>query len=264
MIAEVETLIKDIISSLQVAKLYTVAHPRFKKYIAKTYESLKRILQEKDELVIGIIEGEFVFEKEIFFDLSKTAKQMVDYLKERGVEKIVFFRLIREEELSKLIEFLAMRKTEVEKDLQEYLKIAGVRNIFVGKVQQQSASDLMSSWYSISTMYDNSFSQLSGTIDAVLDDEQIDYLALRFSMCNIMDNLIEKYKQFLQLTALKRLDTGTFSHILNVAILAMYFSQKIGFAREDVLDIGTAAIFHDIGKLYISRRIIKKPERLTD
>jgi putative nucleotidyltransferase with HDIG domain len=63
---------------------------------------------------------------------------------------------------------------------------------------------------------------------------------------------------------MKRYDTRTYYHTLNVSILAMYFSAKMGFAREEVLDIGIAGLFHDIGKIYISRKIIQKPSRLTD
>jgi HD-GYP domain-containing protein (c-di-GMP phosphodiesterase class II) len=42
----------------------------------------------------------------------------------------------------------------------------------------------------------------------------------------------------------------------------MYFSSKLGFAKEDSLDIGIAGLFHDIGKIYISRKIINKPDKL--
>ncbi|MDD2752392.1 MAG: HD domain-containing protein, partial [Candidatus Omnitrophica bacterium] len=43
-----------------------------------------------------------------------------------------------------------------------------------------------------------------------------------------------------------------------------HFSAKLGVARDDCMAIGMAAIFHDLGKLYISRKIIKKPDKLTD
>jgi HD-GYP domain-containing protein (c-di-GMP phosphodiesterase class II) len=44
----------------------------------------------------------------------------------------------------------------------------------------------------------------------------------------------------------------------------MYFSAKLGLGKEEVREIGIAALFHDIGKLYISRRTLKKTEKLTD
>jgi HD-GYP domain-containing protein (c-di-GMP phosphodiesterase class II) len=44
----------------------------------------------------------------------------------------------------------------------------------------------------------------------------------------------------------------------------MYFSSKLGLSRNEVLDIGIAALFHDIGKMYISRKIITKSAKLTE
>ncbi len=263
MLEKIENIIKDIVSTLQNAKLYSVEHARFKKYVDKTYEDLSDILKEKDELVLGIVGQELAYEKEIFFDLSRSLKPTIDYLKERGIEKIIFYRNLQKEELTRLFMLLGMRKDEIKNEPQEYLSVAGVRNIFVGKLQGVHASKDPAQ-DSSGMLYDTSLTQLSSSLDAVLNNDPIDYLSLRFSICNIMDSMINRYKEFLKLSTMKRFDVGTFTHTLNVAILSMYFSHKLGFEREEVLDIGTAAIFHDIGKLYISRRIIQKPERLTD
>jgi putative nucleotidyltransferase with HDIG domain len=79
-----------------------------------------------------------------------------------------------------------------------------------------------------------------------------------------MEHLIKEHQEFLRLTTLKRYDPSTFVHLLNVSILAMHFASKMGFGRDVILDIGVAALFHDIGKLYISRNILRKKDRLTD
>jgi len=42
----------------------------------------------------------------------------------------------------------------------------------------------------------------------------------------------------------------------------MHFSKKLGFDKNDILEIGIAALFHDIGKLYISRKLLSKPGKL--
>jgi HD-GYP domain-containing protein (c-di-GMP phosphodiesterase class II) len=44
----------------------------------------------------------------------------------------------------------------------------------------------------------------------------------------------------------------------------MHISSKIGYSRDNILDIGISALFHDIGKLYISRKIIQKTDRLDE
>jgi HD-GYP domain-containing protein (c-di-GMP phosphodiesterase class II) len=44
----------------------------------------------------------------------------------------------------------------------------------------------------------------------------------------------------------------------------MFFASKLQFAKDDVLDLGIAALYHDVGKLYISLQVIQKESRLSD
>jgi HD-GYP domain-containing protein (c-di-GMP phosphodiesterase class II) len=101
-------------------------------------------------------------------------------------------------------------------------------------------------------------------VEGVLNAQAIDQLSFRFAINNVMEKLIKHHQQLLKLTTLKRYDPGTFVHLINVSILSMFFSSKLGFAKDAVLDIGVAALFHDIGKLYISGKILRKSEGLTE
>ena len=263
---KIEIFIRDLLASLQTAKLYATAHPIFKKSVDKVYSSLCRALEGKDEIAIGIIAEELAFEKEIFFDLSKMARPAILYLKERGIERVVFQSGVEIEELSRFIGFLAAPKEEVKGDPQEHLSRLGVKNIIAGKVKSGSQEALAKAKESVAplSVYQSSSDKVSQTLMGVLNLEEVDHLALRFSLNNVMENLATQYQEILKLTTVKRHQLETFTHLLNVAILSMYFSSKLGFSKETVLDIGIAALFHDIGKLYISQRVVKKTERLTE
>lgn len=114
---KIEHFLKDLLSSLQSARLYATEHPLFKKSAEKAYLSLQEILREREELVIGIVGTELAFEKEILFDLSKAVMPAIAYLKERGIERIVFYQGVKEDELTKFIAFLVTPKTEIKKRL---------------------------------------------------------------------------------------------------------------------------------------------------
>ncbi|MFH1398110.1 MAG: HD domain-containing protein [Candidatus Omnitrophota bacterium] len=270
MLEKIENALKDLVSLLQVIKLYTAAHPRFRKFLDKSFESLKNIFINQQEVVIGIVGDEFVFEKEIFFEFSKIAKPIIDYLRARGVEKIIFSSGVQKEELEKFVEFLAidLDKEETRKNSQEALYLAGVRNIALGKLGSSGAGDTISAAaeksISYLSLYESSLGQVTDSLDSVLGEQNINYLSLRFAINNIAENMAVRYNEILKLITIKRYDAGTFIHLLNVSILSMYFSTRLGFSREDVLDVGTAALFHDIGKLFISRKIIKKTDKLTE
>jgi HD-GYP domain-containing protein (c-di-GMP phosphodiesterase class II) len=98
----------------------------------------------------------------------------------------------------------------------------------------------------------------------VLNEEDVDYLELKFNVLNYMEDYLGRRQELVDLVSIKKKDLNTFLHLLNVSIICMFVSSKIGYSQEDVLDLGISALFHDIGKLAISRRILKKPTKLKE
>ena len=262
----IENSLRSLISSLQLARIYPLEHPKFKESLENAHNSLRNLLEERSELVIGIIGEELAFEKEVFFNLSKSVKPFIQYLKERGVERIAFTRGITKEELSAFIVFLITPKDEISSGIQEYLLDKGIKNIAIGKIKAGDNSLRKEVLDSVSYLrqYEDSLSKISISLDAILKNEAFDYPELKSTLISMMENLFKSYQEFLKLTALKRHDISTFVHLLNVAILSMHFSSRLGFNKDDVLSIGMAALFHDIGKIYISGQVIKKPDKLSD
>lgn len=268
-----EDSFKDLLASLQTLKFYGDKHPIFKKAVDRAYQSLQDALAAREELVIGIIGEELALGKDILFDLSKSVRPTIMYLKDRGIEKIVFYRGVQKEELEKFITFLAMPKDEIKKETQDYLSFMGIKNIAAGKLKMAAADAASDSGPfvipkqflgNLKFLYEDSLKKVSDSLTGILNSQEVEAATLKFSMHNIMENLQTNYQEFLKLTTLKRYSLETYVHLLNVSILAMHFSSKIGFNKEDVLDIGIAALFHDTGKLYISRKVLGKKERLTE
>ncbi|SDL81080.1 HD-GYP domain-containing protein [Halarsenatibacter silvermanii] len=65
------------------------------------------------------------------------------------------------------------------------------------------------------------------------------------------------------LTAIRRVDEYTYTHSLNVGILAGMFAEWINLSSERKNNLVQAGIFHDIGKAKIPESILKKPDALT-
>ncbi|MFA5096308.1 MAG: HD domain-containing phosphohydrolase [Candidatus Omnitrophota bacterium] len=262
MIDRIENSFRELLTCLQTAKLYGPLHPITRKSIEKAHLALQEVLAEKGELVIGIIGEELAFEKEIFFDLSKFLKPMIVYLKERGAERIAFKSGVTPEDLGKFIEFLTLSKEEVKGDPAQLLKLSGVENISIGKVAEPAAGETVLTQEQFNN-YQASLNKVSPVFTRIMNNEAVDGVGLKLAINNIVSNLGAYYEQLFKLAALKRYDTGTFTHLLNVSILSMHFSSRLGFSRDVVMDIGLSALFHDIGKLYISRKTIRKPGQLS-
>jgi len=267
MLEKIEASFKDFVSCLQTARLYSDWHPQFKKSLDKAHNTLHEVLEEREDLVIGLVGEELAFEKEIFFELSKIEKPIVLFLKERGIERIQFLRGLDKEELTKFIAFLVGPKEQFKHEIQEALSLLGIKNIVAGRIKASSDISAVKEQDKLMNYlktYEDSLDQATHSLEAVLNNEELDHLALRSNLINVMENLLGRYQDFLNFGTMKRYDTKTFFHTMNVSILSMYFASKMGLKKEEVLTIGIAALFHDIGKIYISRKIIQKPTKLTE
>jgi putative nucleotidyltransferase with HDIG domain len=66
------------------------------------------------------------------------------------------------------------------------------------------------------------------------------------------------------LTALKKYDNYTFTHMVNVSILAMAQARALGIDGKLLREFGMSALMHDIGKVRTPKEILNKPGKLTD
>jgi putative nucleotidyltransferase with HDIG domain len=67
----------------------------------------------------------------------------------------------------------------------------------------------------------------------------------------------------LLLNSLREFDDYTFTHSINVAVIAAAIARELGFPDGFIDGIAHAALMHDIGKLYVPREILRKSGRLT-
>lgn len=68
---------------------------------------------------------------------------------------------------------------------------------------------------------------------------------------------------FLNLLVLREYDSYTYYHSINVGILSMYLTKKLGFNNIYSEEAGLGGFLHDIGKIKISQAIVNKRSALT-
>ena len=66
------------------------------------------------------------------------------------------------------------------------------------------------------------------------------------------------------LTALKKYDNYTFTHMVNVAALAMALARSLNLDGALLREFGFAALMHDIGKVNTPLDVLNKPDKLTE
>ncbi len=89
-----------------------------------------------------------------------------------------------------------------------------------------------------------------GSMGAVVNDIVDEILSNK----NIMANMID----------LRTFDDYTFSHCVNVAVLATLIGSSLKLSRGQLVDLALGALIHDIGKVFIELELLNKKGKLTD
>lgn len=81
---------------------------------------------------------------------------------------------------------------------------------------------------------------------------------------DILNNLQKNKESLFNMVQVMSTDLSTYVHCVNVAVLSILTGKGMGFSRSELIDLGTGALMHDIGKAEIPIEIINKPDKLTD
>jgi HD-GYP domain-containing protein (c-di-GMP phosphodiesterase class II) len=74
----------------------------------------------------------------------------------------------------------------------------------------------------------------------------------------IVDAILTDPASLIGLTTLREFDEYTFVHSVNVSILSVALGRRLGLRKVQLLDLGLAALLHDMGKSRIPLEILNK------
>jgi HD-GYP domain-containing protein (c-di-GMP phosphodiesterase class II) len=78
---------------------------------------------------------------------------------------------------------------------------------------------------------------------------------------SMADSILRNPDALTSLTRLKSFDEYTFFHSVNTSALALSVGKHLGYRREQLLQLGTGMLLHDIGKMLVPVEILNKPGR---
>jgi len=87
------------------------------------------------------------------------------------------------------------------------------------------------------------------------------------SINNIAEELLESVLSnknvLLSLVDIKSMDTYTYSHSVNVAVISIVLGISLNLSKRNLFYLCIGALIHDIGKSFIPHEILQKPGKLT-
>ncbi|HSH00710.1 MAG TPA: HD domain-containing phosphohydrolase [candidate division Zixibacteria bacterium] len=106
------------------------------------------------------------------------------------------------------------------------------------------------------------------TIDDVakrfLNGEDVNLQATRRTVNTLVDQLLREDSALLEMTAIKDFDDYTFAHSVNVCIYSLTIGISLGLDRKRLSQLGFAALFHDLGKVWLPSDVVRKAGAFDD
>ena len=266
---KVEKLIKNFVGTKNVKDMYGGDHKLAKEAVEGLHDILKDILEDVEEITIGVVGGEIAFEKEPFYETSKKIKGFIKHLKKIDVEKFSFGRGIDRKELEDFIDILNRRPSSDAKagDIEKDIERAGIVHIAVGKIGIKKDEEESQEEINIETLMEDVYSDGAGLVDEMAKDlresKPIDLKSARQFISGITGNLLKNKELLRILTSTRSHDESTFVHEVNVSVFTLLQAESLGIKGAELNDIGIAALLHDAGKLAVSGDVIRKKGGLT-
>src|SRR3954447_25766802 len=257
-----DDFVRRLAAAVRSATLYSPSHPLVQRGVDALAGKCAAITQKTDTLVIGFIGDEVVVNAE---RLPKSAAALVGFareMREREIEKITIQRGVTREELRAFIFEVQDRRAAL--PLVTRLQQKGVSRIVIGRLTiEKDDEDPGTGIAAARKIYGTAVETAEQLWQQAKSGDKPDPHAARTIIDSLAKLVGGDRTSLLALTALKKYDNYTFTHMVNVSVLAMAQARALNLEGALLREFGFAALMHDIGKVNTPQEILNKPERLS-
>jgi putative nucleotidyltransferase with HDIG domain len=101
-------------------------------------------------------------------------------------------------------------------------------------------------------------------VDDVRRGTDIDVRAAEPLVRNFIASVFRNESAAITLFKLRGFDAYTYTHSINVSLLAVLLGKHLGLDEPTLLELGLAGMYHDVGKARIPEAVLNKPGRLSE
>jgi putative nucleotidyltransferase with HDIG domain len=257
-----EELVRRLAAALRAAELYAPQHPLVQRSVTALAAGLTEQLAGTSTAVIGFIGDDVVVNDARLGKGSASLTGFVRGLRDRDIEKITFHRGVTAEELHTFLRELADRKARV--PLTERLPARGVKRVVVGKLAVEETAQDQIGIAAARQVYSTAVTSAESLWQQAKAGDKPDPETARKIIDSLANIVNQDRTSLMALTALKKYDNYTFTHMVNVAALSMAQARALNLEGPLLREFGFAALMHDIGKVNTPLEVLNKPGKLTE
>ncbi len=249
---------------LSAAGLYGNRHPAFRSAADGALNSLDALLQVDANPRFSFLDEEIIFAKRRLRELRDW--QWAGTLAECGAERMEFTRGVGGQEFDRFLSSLlgAMDRSEAPEEAVLRLELPHIR---VGAIAVEEVERLRRIDDTEEILARPEVDEETQAVDHLFAQAQargLISLAVARAVIQSLSVVIQYGKPLMELLIpVRNHDEYTTVHSLNVSVLSMSLAEAAGVPRDDLRDIGEAALLHDVGKALIPLDVLQKPGKLS-
>lgn len=259
-------------SAIRAVRLYPVENAAVQKAIAELGSTAERVREAEGQCALRRV-GDYLFVNEtrlrLTFDNYAAVASLLGMFREAGIGGVGLFEKPQARAWVVLLSFLQSPPLEYPEEdrlaqLVSRLETAQVQDFelfpFVDE-NDELENDLDAKERARQT-YVRSLDVTREVITSARLGRSPGLKRVKRAVQGIVDSILTDSASMIGLTTLRDFDEYTFVHSVNVCILAVALGRRLGLSKIQLLDLGLAALLHDIGKSRVPLELLNKRGQL--
>jgi HD-GYP domain-containing protein (c-di-GMP phosphodiesterase class II) len=251
----------------KIAKIHDPKNDAFQEQARLLFDTLSAVLRDEKEAAFRVRHGTFILNgARVKSSVSNYSifKFVMEEFAQRDLETVRFKPGLTIDELHLFMPVFARREKKGASPfdrLQADLDKAGIAHIVLEKATDAKAASSLNR--STARIFFLGIAHLKDSFRRNARNEGLKVHTTRRLMQSIYNHIVDNESFVFGLTTLKNHDEYTLNHSVNVCLLATALGRRLGLNRAEIVDLGIAAFFHDLGKLDTPIEILNKPSSLS-
>jgi len=267
-----DTFLMLLCRLLSNRRLYFSQHGKIKDQSERVVAALREFLKKShdDTLFIGVADNNLIYRGQALTGPSIIGARLIKFAEDLHCGGFIFARNASAAEIEGLADLSATMNTVSSlAEARKLLQQQGINQIkLASPYNELSDTEADNAWsgretatgvfYSPAHLYQSLYDVVNNAFDNAGRGHSIDILGAQSVSEHLLRHTRTHFCDTMQKVHYPDFDTYTVGHCVRVAALAVYVSMSMGFTDKSLLEIGTAALLHDVGKAQIPGEIIHK------
>ena len=265
------SLIKALHQVINTVRIHQDNNQLVKESVAEFHRVVSGMSKEED-LQIQIWRGRFYIQGEKLLYRKETfpiINEMLEYFPQRGLGGLHFLPAFTEALPEDLIAFTRLLNDSVSQEdppewLDKMLREKGFSWVKVLREQKESPPDLvLKRKEKAKQVYIDAVVTVKEVANKISHQGIAGVRKARRLAQTMVDLVEEDDTLLLGLTTIRDYDDYTYTHSVNVALLCLCLGKRFGLSHIFLEQLAISGLFHDLGKVEVSKDILMKPGKLS-